>query len=751
MTKITLGNLVNLTNQTSAVNTINNNNAVLTTAMDNTLSRDGTQPNQMLTALDMNSNRVVNLPSPISATEPVRLTDLATYATGGTVTFNAIPTGGTTGQTLTKNSNANFDAIWAGSNGTVVFDKRADVSGSIIPNTVTSITIKRFSATAPLEPATYTRGTISSTLAIQDAGGNYWGISGSEVYPEQFGALRDGSTNDASAFNQAFLYLHNNFTNAGTVRMRSGTYSLNTKGTGAMANAIVTLYNGISWIGVGKDTILKLGANIDNVNGFYFASTVTITAADHYDNATVSNFTIEGNGANNVSASYQPGFILGFTSNCVWNNLNIQNWAGSQPMAMGLNTGLGGVNVYTCFNASIINCFFSNNGPAVNPLNTDTSNIYIVGQDWVISGNHITSNGTEILSTGIELHGRGTCDNNTIDGCAKGFNIGAYPDAMVMCCNNYVFNVVCGMTLWETLGGANPTFIDRIIIANNIIEVRNNALQPHIDMANFGAGVLLSTVEIIGNYFESAESGTASINPVIAGGLFRNVQIIGNTAFNCAGPFFFCGTASANGASLNISDNTIIDCCTTSNATFKNAIMVNSAVAFQSIQICNNLIKNTSGGSPITTGILGNAPVGVTGVTKIVNNAFVNLTTNYNWTGTGRVEGIWLTYTPTLTPGTGAFTTTSSSGRFRIQGESMSVILTANITTVGTAAGSLSYSLPRTTIADGVVAGKEILVSGKSVAGFAASGGSTVSCFNYDNTTPLASGSKIMIFGELPV
>ena len=89
MSKVTLTNLVNLTNQTTAVNAINANNAVLTTAMDNTLSRDGTQPNQMNATLDMNSNRMINLPSATSTTEPVTLSQM----TGALVNNGNIVTG----------------------------------------------------------------------------------------------------------------------------------------------------------------------------------------------------------------------------------------------------------------------------------------------------------------------------------------------------------------------------------------------------------------------------------------------------------------------------------------------------------------------------------------------------------------------------------------------------------------------------------------------------------------------------------
>lgn len=76
MTKITLNDLVSLQNETTAVNTINANNAVIETAFDNTLSRDGTNPNTMLSNLDMNSHGILNLPTPSSNTSPIRVQDV---------------------------------------------------------------------------------------------------------------------------------------------------------------------------------------------------------------------------------------------------------------------------------------------------------------------------------------------------------------------------------------------------------------------------------------------------------------------------------------------------------------------------------------------------------------------------------------------------------------------------------------------------------------------------------------------------
>jgi hypothetical protein len=72
LAKLTLTDLANLTNESSVVAAINANNAAIEAAMEKTLSRDGTSPNSMDANLDMNSNRIQNLPVPTGDTEPVR-------------------------------------------------------------------------------------------------------------------------------------------------------------------------------------------------------------------------------------------------------------------------------------------------------------------------------------------------------------------------------------------------------------------------------------------------------------------------------------------------------------------------------------------------------------------------------------------------------------------------------------------------------------------------------------------------------
>jgi hypothetical protein len=82
MAKLTLSDLANLQNEATAVAAINTAFGLIETALENTLSRDGTSPNTMSADLDMNSNDILNATSVSITSEPtednhaVRLTDL---------------------------------------------------------------------------------------------------------------------------------------------------------------------------------------------------------------------------------------------------------------------------------------------------------------------------------------------------------------------------------------------------------------------------------------------------------------------------------------------------------------------------------------------------------------------------------------------------------------------------------------------------------------------------------------------------
>lgn len=98
MSKLTLNDVGSGYNLSQIVNT---NNQAIETALENTLSRDGTSPNQMVAALDMNSHRIVNLDSPVNATDAARFVDVTGLVS--IVNITAPSQTGNAGKSLTTN------------------------------------------------------------------------------------------------------------------------------------------------------------------------------------------------------------------------------------------------------------------------------------------------------------------------------------------------------------------------------------------------------------------------------------------------------------------------------------------------------------------------------------------------------------------------------------------------------------------------------------------------------------------------
>lgn len=130
MAKVTLADVANIRNPTAAT-TINSNSALLEAAIENSLSRDGTSPNQMESDMDMNSQHILNLPEAVEPTEPIRKGefdafvtnlaegDLGSFPANGAVVTqsNQVLTAitGTTGHVLTSNGPGTPPSFQAGS------------------------------------------------------------------------------------------------------------------------------------------------------------------------------------------------------------------------------------------------------------------------------------------------------------------------------------------------------------------------------------------------------------------------------------------------------------------------------------------------------------------------------------------------------------------------------------------------------------------------------------------------------------
>jgi hypothetical protein len=134
MSKITLTPVSNPQNLTSLASTINANNTVIQTAFDNTLSRDGTSPDQMTSNLDMNSNQILNLPAPATMNSPARMQDVASNPT---VTVPAVGTSGAAVGLLNTGWTQSGNNTWSGSNtfnGTANFTNTVSFSSLTLPS-----------------------------------------------------------------------------------------------------------------------------------------------------------------------------------------------------------------------------------------------------------------------------------------------------------------------------------------------------------------------------------------------------------------------------------------------------------------------------------------------------------------------------------------------------------------------------------------------------------------------------------------
>jgi hypothetical protein len=133
MAKVTLTDIANLENQTSAVQVINQNNADVEAAFENTLSRDGTTPNAMGADFDMNGYSIINLPSPVSGASPVRLSDVVGMIQ---VTNSVLPS--TTGQATKVLSNDGAGTLlWVAQNvnSLIITNNLSDLSNAVIART----------------------------------------------------------------------------------------------------------------------------------------------------------------------------------------------------------------------------------------------------------------------------------------------------------------------------------------------------------------------------------------------------------------------------------------------------------------------------------------------------------------------------------------------------------------------------------------------------------------------------------------
>lgn len=111
-------------------------------------------------------------------------------------------------------------------------------------------------------------------------------------------------------------------------------------------------------------------------------------------------------------------------------------------------------------------------------------------------------------------------------------------------------------------------------------------------------------------------------------------------------------------------------------------------------------------------------------------------------------ESDWIQFTPTVTSGTGSFTSVSGSGKYLVRGKITHFTISVTCTTLGTASNYLVVSLPHDekTGVDWSIHGRNSTL-GLSVNGRVAANSSNINIRKYDSTFPIGSGETVTITG----
>lgn len=115
--------------------------------------------------------------------------------------------------------------------------------------------------------------------------------------------------------------------------------------------------------------------------------------------------------------------------------------------------------------------------------------------------------------------------------------------------------------------------------------------------------------------------------------------------------------------------------------------------------------------------------------------------------GTADSGTAWTTYTPTVSVGSGSMTTKTATGRSKTLGKTTWIEILLLITTNGSAATSISLTLPNTAGNTKYALAAHNDTTGTACTALIESGGTTVTLFKYDGSYPGADSTNLVVGG----
>lgn len=413
---------------------------------------------------------------------------------------------------------------------------------------------------------------------------------GMTVYPEWFGAIGDGITNDVAAFNSAYSFLQNT---GGTIQMGPVSYAINAP--------IVNNWSKITLAGYGMNitAILQISATMDGIQNFGVAGTPL--------------------------------------RNCVFRDFNIMcSAAGSSTGSFGINLQY---NAYTrCSNIQVQEFLFGwNHLRATNTQHIGTGASYVSGFTNGFIGFNFNGSGTGTGgNASTTLSNTFVAGNNTLTGSIGYKLTGTYMSDL-----SWESCATAGTNYGYYFDFTGASFTEDLIIKIPIID--QFTLQG-LFIANLPAGGMIT---IIGGWInpKTATVGTSDIYISSCNGVINisSVEIVSDNNF-----------ANSTAINILSSTGIVISNCAIRNhqnhivMSASGYININNCIFKNDTLTSTTLIKGTGDSRTMVTGnvFIGNATTGISfdGTSSgsgVVGNSFTvaNITTRVSNSATGPIGG----------------------------------------------------------------------------------------------------------------
>lgn len=700
MAKLTLTDVANLYgNPTTAANTINANNALIEAALENTLSRDGSTPNQMDADLDMNHNDILNAHS--VSTDVLYIDGVLVIPTD----IAQIP----------DNSVSEQQIATSFKNKLILRVSDRTTQATIDPSIYGHIYLEESGREGNF---TWKTGNFTALVAVDGMQGIYvpssiqpvtagcWvRVFNGAIHPKWFGAVGDGTTNDYLALN-AWLTMATlpNFT---CLRLDAGSFVSN------LALAITTSYNVMisgeseeisKILFTGSTAGIKLTSNKYNVMSgttadsrpFFGARDFTILTSNtlgtqdalsfqfpyfhssQHREFDIGNITIDVISAQTAGAQKWRNAIRIRNG---WNG-NIRNVTGNQHVDVAANYSGSGV-------------YLDGLSPSVNIQDCNF-------QWW----NAAVENGYMILKKMVGTVTGTFWMHEVLVGGTSGAT------ARVARMDGYGSSNLVAM---EVAG----TFVNGETVTGQSSGATIHLTATPVDIQQSNEGVYFLTSDAVAcNYGILSLQPSTVITPGVGLWVFSShfnvtyaaIQTAYHHQANIVGNLVYTQGSGSTAFTLdNGSNHTIVG----------NTILGPGTANTTGVGLSN------SGTNSVTGNTFQNLVTGIAVAATVTNsqfdasNKFISCTTNIsnlgpNWpTANWNVvdDNIWFPYTAMISASSGSLTTASASGRYRLRGKTVEICIVGSITTNGTAAGTLYTSLP-----GGILPASAAMLSGRGTA-----------------------------------